>query len=427
MMQTLLKALKGSSSISAWKVNSIHTISTELFYVQRAVETNRATDVVDYSVTIYVDKEGKRGESTFTVYPYMDEKEINGLIEENVFAAGFTLNTYFDLPSSKDKVDAEVQSNLADMPFAELIGKVGKAIMDANHFENGSLSATEIFLNKATRRVINSNGVDASSTSYECKIETIPNWVKGEEEVELYKSIEFSHFDPEALTKEVEQTLLLAKARSIAIPLKDVGVLPVILENDEVSQVFGAFASDLSYLAKYFHRNHFELGEDIQPSRTGDALNIELRPEVDGALGSRLVDDDGVFLKPVRIIQDGKVIALHGAFKEGYYLGEKSPTGKVPVLVVPSGDTSIEDLKKQKHVRCVRFSDMQLDIDSGLLGGEVRLGFYFDGEKEIPVTGFSIQADFHQMKSEFKTSKEMVVLPEYAGPKYLFIPNVKIG
>ena len=80
MMQTLLKALKGSSSISAWKVNSIHTISTELFYVQRAVETNRATDVVDYSVTIYVDKEGKRGESTFTVYPYMDEKESNGLI-----------------------------------------------------------------------------------------------------------------------------------------------------------------------------------------------------------------------------------------------------------------------------------------------------------------------------------------------------------
>ena len=426
-MEALLKALKSHQGLADWKINLTTTKSTELFYVQKQVETNRGTDVTDINVTIYVDQDGKRGLSSFAVYPYMGEKEISALIDENIYAAKFTFNTYFDLPSPKDVAQKDADSNLSKTPFKELIGQIGEAIMKANHFENGSLSATEIFLNQICKRVINSRGIDVSSTSYECRIETIPNWVKEDkEEVELYKSIEFSSFDPEALTKEVEETLLLAKARSEAVALPKLGETAIILENEEVDNFFDAFVWDLSYRAKYTHANHFEVGKPIQENRTGDILDIELRPNVEGCLDSSYVDHDGVTLSDVKIIENGIAKRLHGSYQFGYYLGEKSPTGSIPVTYVKEGEDSVKDWEKKPYIRCVRFSGIQVDIDSGFVGGEVRLGFYFDGEKEIPVTGFSIQADFHELKDSFRCSKERVNLPSYSGPKYLFIPKAKI-
>ena len=426
IMEALFNALKKATSVAAWKINFSETISTELFYVQKKVETNRATDINDISVTIYIDKDGKRGSATFTVYPYMEEEEISSLIEENIFAASFTFNTFFDLPSPEAFENKKAEGNLTEIPFRELIGKIGAAIMKANHFENGSLSATEIFLTKTNTRIVNSNGVDVSTTSYGCKIETIPNWVKGEEEVELYKSIEFSSFDADALTKEVEEALLLAKARSEAIKLPHLDSIPVILENEEAFRFFGSYAMELSYLTKYSHQNHYEVGDKIQDNRIGDIMDMELRPSVEGAISSCFVDRDGVVLKPVKIVDGGIAKAMFGPFREGYYLGVKKPTGEVPILCVKEGETSIKEIEKKPYIRCVRFSDAQFDKDSGFFGGEVRLGFYFDGKKEIPVTGFTIQGNLNKAKNEFIASKERVVLSRYSGPKYVCIPNVNL-
>ena len=60
------------------------------------------------------------------------------------------------------------------------------------------------------------------------------------------------------------------------------------------------------------------------------------------------------------------------------------------------------------------------------MGGEVRLGFYFDGEKEIPVTGFSISGNIHELKKNLTLSSDTVTLPRYHGPKYVLIPGMKV-
>lgn len=425
-MEILFKVLSAAKDIAAWKVNSTYRESCELFYVQKKVETNRATSTEDHTVTIYVDVDGKRGQSSFAVYPYMGEEEIAALIKENVFAAKFTLNAYFDLPHPTDNSTHEVESNLADKPFAQIIGDIGKAIMKANCVENASLSATEIFLYKDKRRVVNSNGVDASSIGYRCEIETIPNYVKGKEEFELYKAISFATFDPEDLTKKIAETISLVEDRANAVQMHPLDNIPVILENEEVYAFFEAFVDDLSYQAAYMKSNLFSVDENIQQERTGDPLCIKMKPFVKGALDSRYVDDDGVALKEVSLIEDGVVKSRFGAYRFGYYLGENNPTGVLPIIVAKPGNASFEDFKKQPYIRCVRFSGIQADLMSGFLGGEVRLGYYFDGEKEIPVTGFSIQANFNAARNSFIASKETMVLDAYSGPKYLFIPNVKV-
>ena len=425
-MEQLFSALKKAPDIAAWKVNSTHTESCELFYVQKKVETNRATSTEDCSVTIYVDEDGKRGQSSFTVYPYMDEEQILALIAENVFSAKFTFNAYFDLPHPGKAQGSEVECNLAHRPFSEIIGEIGEAIMKANNVENASLSATEIFLYKETKRIVNSNGVDAATTTYRCEIETIPNYVKGKEEFELYKAISFATFDPKDLTAKVAEVISLVRDRANAVQMQPTDSIPVILENEEVAEFFDALSWDLEYRTAYMRSNLFSVGDNLQKERTGDSLNLKLVPYVEGALSSNYIDSDGVTLEEVTLIEDGIVKSRHGSFQYGYYLGESKPTGRVPVMVVPEGKMSLEDFKKKgPYLRCVRFSGIQADLYSEFLGGEVRLGYYFDGEKEIPVTGFSIQANFNEAKSSFLASKESVTLDSYHGPKYLYIPNVK--
>jgi len=69
---------------------------------------------------------------------------------------------------------------------------------------------------------------------------------------------------------------------------------------------------------------------------------------------------------------------------------------------------------------------MQMDRLSGLVGGEVRLGYYFDGEKEIPVTGFTFTGNLHELKGLMEYSKEEVTYARYHGPKYILLPKTKI-
>jgi predicted Zn-dependent protease len=127
-MEKLLKILKKSKKISAWKVNIVETESTELFYVLKQLETNRATHTFDYNVTLYIDKDGLRGNASFTYYPFMSEEEIKTKIDETVFAASFTLNKYFDIPGKSKVKTVKSKSNLRKKPFNELVGEVEKAV-----------------------------------------------------------------------------------------------------------------------------------------------------------------------------------------------------------------------------------------------------------------------------------------------------------
>lgn len=429
-MKKLIKVLNKAKYISAWKINATETESCELFYVDKRLETNRATDSFDYLVTIYVDKGELRGTATFTYYPFMDEKQIKEKIDEAVFASQFTFNKFFDIPSPSEVKLEDAPTNLNKKSFNKIIKDVQKSIFKADKFKDGYLSATEIFLYKNIITIVNSKGVNLSYTKYYGNIETIPSWKAKEDEVELYNMIQFSSFDPKDITNQIKEALLLAKARAKAKALK-VKKLPedisIIIQDEEVEQLFQSFAMDLNYAAKYQRYNHYEIGSSVQGDNIlGTKLNLTMMPNYENAMNSSPVDADGVILKEVELIKDGVAINRYGSYKFGYYLGIKEPTGDIPVIVVKEGNISIEDMKKKPYIRCVRFSGMQLDLDSGFIGGEVRLGFYFDGQKEIPVTGFSISGDFHQLKGQMVFSKETTTRPNYHGPKFIQIKGMHI-
>ena len=96
-------------------------------------------------------------------------------------------------------------------------------------------------------------------------------------------------------------------------------------------------------------------------------------------------------------------------------------------MVVKEGTKSFAEMAKEPYIRCVKFSGIQVDMNSGFFGGEVRLGYYFDGEKEIPVTGFAISGDLNVARGQFVFSSETVTLGGYHGPKYLEVPDITIA
>ena len=426
MMERMIGLLREKKEIADWKIVNLKKRSAECFFVSDKLETTRETDLESYRVTVYVDKDGKRGEATVTCYDYMSDAELGTKLEEGIYSAGFALNEYYEIPGPEGEQGKvwESESNLKNRDFKEVMPKLVEAVFRANDYEDGYLSATEFFLTEQRERIVNSKGVDICQITYGGEVELIPSWGKQEKEVEVYHMLKFEEFQPEKITEEVRERLLLAKARYEAGALARKGAINVIVQDGNAKEVLSYFANELQYSLKYNKIERYEPGDDMQGTgATGTKLNIRLLPGLAGVVGSRYFDRDGVILEPMTVVENGIAKSRHGSFRYGYYLNEKRPTGSLPVLEA-EGDTDYEEMKKAPYLRCVEFSGLQVEPNSGYLGGEVRLGYYFDGEKEIPVTGFSISGNIRELGAWLRLSKEKVKQDCYSGPKYVELPNM---
>lgn len=426
IMERLINLLKENKQVNDYKVIINNKESYQLFFVQDKLETNRLTDSTSYAVTVYVDVEGKRGSGNFDYATYLTDEEVEKLIEEAVFNAKLALNQFYELPVPTDDVPVALKSNISELGLAETAEAVAKAIFSVPMDDVCYSAATEIFIYHNKTRVVNSVGLDTSDEKYYGEVELVPTYETEEKEVEIYHMVRFMEFDADAIASEVKEVLDLAKARFFAEVVPAGLNVPVIIDGYEVENVIrDYFVSDLNYASEYTKTNLFTVGQDVQENGTGDKLTVKAGPYVKGACNSRGIDVDGIVLKEVSLIENGVIKSQCGNNQFGYYM-KKKPTGVLPVIMVEPGKTSFDEMKKAPYLRCVRFSAIQIDRFNGLVGGEVRLGFYFDGEKEIPVTGFTITGNMHEIKGNIVLSKEMTTYSGYYGPKYISLPNVKI-
>ena len=75
-MSQIQRLLEQNRDLSGWRVNETARTSYELFFVHRKLETVRATDTVSTNVTVYVDHDRKKGDSSFDVSAAMTESDI---------------------------------------------------------------------------------------------------------------------------------------------------------------------------------------------------------------------------------------------------------------------------------------------------------------------------------------------------------------
>ena len=423
MTERIINLLKADSGVTDYRINTVKTESNELFFVHRQLETVRSTDTTDVKVAVFVAHDGKLGDATFSVYSSYTDEKIKEEIEAAKKKAALIDNEPYALPEN-ERESFESDSNFKDFKPHELAAKIADAAFASDCYDGGSINALEIFIYKDTVTVKNSRGIDKTETKYRAMIEAIPTW-NGGESVELYECYNFTEYDREAIVSEIDKKMREVRDRYEAKKPEGKLTCNVVLDAPELSQLLENLAYELGFASVYNHSNAFSRGDEIQKAPTGDKLNITMRGKMRGSVSSSAFDGDGVTTKDAQIIKDGKAIAYFGSARYASYLGE-APTGNLRCLSAEVGTLSDKEMRATPYFRCASMSGLQVDIYNDYIGGEVRLAYYFDGEREIPLTGISISGKLSEALSEMRLSENETVYESYRGPAHALFTNIEI-
>ena len=422
-MNRIIDALKAAEQVSGWKINMHSKRSYELFFVKGKLETVRCTDTCDKLVTVYAAHGEYLGDSQFYVYPSTTDDQLHTMIREAAAKALLINNQAYALPCP-EAGEYRIGSNFEDYSVQELAAKIASAVFGANTVDNGSLNSVEVFINRHEDTVVNSRGLHKTQTRYDAMVEAIPTYNGEQQSVELYEQYNFASFDSDTLTQEIASQMEAVKARCEAVTPDAVPTCPVVLRSQELSEMFAVLKWDLHYSAVHSHCNLHSKGDPIQKDRTGDPIGITLAGRVEGSVRSNAFDGDGLTLSSIRLIEDGKVLHYYGGNRYGQYLGE-IPTGELRCLCLDAGTAEDQDF----HAPClevVSMSGLQTDVYNDYVGGEIRLAYYHDGEKTVPMTGISISGKLSEVLSCIRLSKRITVRDGYCGPENAIITKMNI-
>ena len=425
-VEEIRKLLAENPEVSAWEISETVNEGKQLYYVLKNLETSRAVNVEDIAVTVYHDFDGFRGSSSFTVTANDSEESIRSKIASCVSKAGQGKNPWYPL--------AEVSENICirkqlDEPVIESIKKVADEVFSADHFENSSLNATEIFGDVNHIRFLNSNGVDHSYDRTSLFIETIPSYISPTDEYELYYSQNDGSFAPSGLKETIETELKNVKYRAEAVKLSDIEIpegIEIHIKNDMLGRLMMNFAQELSYQTHYFHGNHYNVGDEISPK----PFTVTMKGVEEGALSSSPIDGNGMKLGQTDIIRDGKAVSLWGDLRFGTYMKQENITGSYPVMVLDGYTPASQEQMKKPHITIMNMSSPQLDSNSGYFGGEVRLALYENGDQIIPLTGFSFSGNIYETIKTADFSEEKAFINtrflSFKGPKYMILKGMAL-
>jgi PmbA protein len=71
-------------------------------------------------------------------------------------------------------------------------------------------------------------------------------------------------------------------------------------------------------------------------------------------------------------------------------------------------------------------SGLQLDILGDYIGGEVRLAYFVDGDKVVPMTGISISGKLSDALNSIRLSDTRVCDGRYLGPECALLDGIEI-
>lgn len=430
MVELIKKVLMNCKDIDGWKIIEKKVKANELFFIKKDLDMNRVKDVHHFTITVYRDFEEDgikfKGSSSTKIHPTMNEEEIKAAVEGAAFAARFIKNPYYPLVKPTGSSRPKLKSNFSQKPMVEWLPEITDAIYKADVYKKGSINSAELFLNQVETRIINSEGVDALYDNYTGELEFITNWKEEAEEIELYKDIKFANYDSEWFTQNIEEMLSMSMGRAKAYPMPNLGKHTVLLTGEGAKGLLDFYNTQANAKIVFEGISTAKIGESIQGENiVGDAINMKLDPFIENSSESAAYDNDGLPLTPVNLIENGVLKSYWGNIQYSHYMNIK-PTGTIRNIVVDGGRKSIAAFKTEPYLELISFSSFQMDPFTGDFGGEVRLGWYFDGEKTIPVTGGAITGNIKEVQQEMYLSKELQVDNNFIGPRTIQLFNISV-
>lgn len=426
---------ENTTKISDWRLVERILSRQERYYIGNRAEQARTVDDLRYSLTVYVDSsedEKKfRGETTITIQPSFTLNDCMTKIRQAVFAASKSRNAWFALPEPcAPKVTLPV-SGFKTLSPADQVEVVRSAFFSAAEQFQGSarINALEIFITKEQRRLLNSRGVDQVSEIWKGYSEFVVEADSPSGTVELFDDIEFSEPDTARLASCITTRLAEVRDRAIATPMPQLRDIPVILRGKEAEEAFAWFYGNSRTETIFSKASAFEIGKNIQVSDSSESvvepLDLWAEPVIAGLPSSTAFDSDGFALERTIVIEGGILKTLTGSVRHADWLGVPRK-GAFPLFSVSPGSLRLEEMHAQPYLEPVMFSDFRLDSITGDFGAEIRLAYYYDGEKVIPVSGGSISGSLSTLKSSMRRSAEIAVASQSRCPVALMLTGVTI-
>lgn len=422
MLDRILEALH-KNNIEHYLINEITTESVELFYIRKNLDMRREKEVHDYSLTLFRDfeKDGKkmRGSSAIGIYNGMTGEELDEAVKDAYYAASFVSNPWYELAKGEREDFIPSDSKLSSMTLAEGAMLITEALFAEDVLEDVYLNSAEIFLEKSIVHIINSEGVDGCYDRYIAKGEFVVQ-CPAPQDVETYQSFYYNEPDTSALREKVKYTLEATKARAVAVTAPASGEYKVIISGPFVSTIFDYYLDRSSASLIYPGYSSYTKGCKVQGDTvTGDLLSMEL-------IAKEPFSTEGIKMIDRPLITAGELNTIHGGSRFSHYLNTE-PTGIYSHIKVQRGSQPFEEMKKDKYLHVVNFSDFQMDSFSGHFGGEIRLAFLCDGETVTPVTGGSINGSILDAQGSLLLSKEIQKEQGYEGPFAIAFEKVNVA
>lgn len=419
MLDLILKVLK-NNNIDEYIINETKKEAYELYMIKKAVDMDRRKNITIYTVTVFKDNGNDlKGSSVVKVYPSMDEKEIDEVLKDAYYAAGFVKNKSYNLPKGYKGEKVYDKSSLSNMSLEETAYKVKEALYKYDNFEHGWINSSEIFVSKVDERIVTSNDVDASYEKYSIEGEFVTQWVENSD-VEIFSMFSYDELKEEELALMAKEAIINAGYRDKSKEAPVTGKYDVILCDSSVHEFFEYYLTNSRTDMIYQKYSNFKLGENVQGTDIkGDKVSIELKSSVP-------FSKEGIVLKDTKLIEDGVLKAIHGPYNFAEYLGIE-PIGNFDGAVIQGGNTSEKDMFVDGTLKIIRFSDFQMDGITGDCFGEIRLALLKKGDEIIPVTGGSVTINIKDVKDEMLFSKETEDDRGVIIPKCIKFKNINVA
>lgn len=418
-----IKSALAKVGVPVYQINETKKESVELFFIKKSLDMRRKKLVKTASVTVFREfGEGEQhylGSSSIIVQDSLTDEELEQQLQSAWYAASFVKNRYYELPKGEKKEMVQAPGALAGKDLAECAQIYADAMFAVDTETDVFLNSAEIFLYRIENRIVNSNGIDVSFRNERAQGEFVVQCI-GAQDVETYEDFEYRDLNTEALQQKVKTTLEQTRARAAAVQAPPAGSYRVILSGSYVQSLLSYYLDRAGTSYVYQKYSNYEVGCKVQGDGVqGDAINLTLKATVP-------YSGEGINMKDRELVKDGTLQLLHGGARFAYYLGVE-PTGYYAGLQAAAGSVSLEEMKKQPYLHVVNFSDFQMDSFSGHFGGEIRLAYWFDGEKVIPVTGGSINGSILEAQKNLTFSKELQTEKDFEGPMAVCMEGISVA
>ncbi|MBP5153388.1 MAG: hypothetical protein ILP12_00040 [Lachnospiraceae bacterium] len=422
-MFSMIKTGLARCGADEWRIRRVREESAELFFVGRDLDTRRAKSVLRYEVSVFVrvmeGEDVKKGMTEVTVLPSMSQAEIDRLLADARFAAGFVLNPDY---APADPVQHEPRrsgSRLAAMTPAEAAGEIAAALFAADVHPHAFLNSAEIFAVSTHTHILSSEGTDVRWDSHTVRGEFVVQ-CKEPEDVEIYRSFSYDEPETEALQQLAAEALDFVYDRARARKILKSGEYDLILSGNEVGELLGFYAMRSNAGMIYAGMSRWQPGETVQSEGSGERLDLTL-------CAQEPYSEEGIPMEDRPLLRGGVLCGIHGGNRFCRYLGAQ-PTGDYRrIRCTDPGTASFEELKQGPCLWAVTFSDFQMNPMSGHFGGEIRLAYLIENGRAVPVTGGSVNGSLLAVQGDLAFSRERFRSSRYEGPYAVRMKGIPVA